>query len=974
MNVFNILGSYDEAWKAIVMPPRQDYSIYDLGPNDINIKGKRIQRTDFRLLNKRGQTLECSFYQQTDLDHAIPCVIYLHANGCSRLEALQYLDTILSNQVNLFCFDFSGCGKSGGVYTSLGWFEQDDLECVIQYLTNTGKVTKIGVWGRSMGAITAILYAVKDPRITCYVFDSPFSKFKQLVKELAKEKASLPGFLSEGAFSIIRQTIKKKVLFDIDNLRPLKYVDKINVPALFGAGRQDTFVLPQHTSDLYSAYLGPKQIMLFEGDHNSQRPQNWNLLVKEFLENHLLKEEVKANPNAKTLKQLFDPMIDSTSLDIKKPSVSDKILSQQQQQPPPIQKSSSMNFSWLEHSASVPDLGSTHSTQSLQSLGLSDKDLRGGQGTNLELISQSKPKPAPEKPAEKRFGELFGEKHRAEVPPPQRAAPTTQKTYTIESNQHQHKEIPVIQVAQKMKTLENQPTPPVVQAQKTYTLDLSQKGSKYPHQQQGHSSHGQGQTRVVQSVPGKSQSQQQSHPAPTQNPHHHSSTQSSHHQTSTQSSQGSHDVKKPQQQQPQHHHISSNPHSHSHSQQQQQNIPTPTNSRPQLQAQPHIDQQGRPGISPKNLPNKPMNHPITYAQTIPQSNPQPHPHGLAKSQPQPQHHQSTSSTMNTVPTQPGSNTSLMSSHHNSNSMMNLHHGNSVMNSTRSGVNAGPSQVLQNKLSKASGNPGTQSSSSISIFGPKQIKARNEDIVHQQPFNPVLKDASLYRLNSAIGFGIQADRQKPNQTQPLKTTADNSDLLSASASSYSNYGAGTASNSYIYGDKNVNLGVKANNQTQQPTTGGHHVRNQPSISIDENQNSQYLPKKPQILQSRQQPENIFYKPSHVGQPGHMTQYMGQNNMRQPEVRRNTDNLIQPFNNTSLTEGYKGKAGEYNPNKSCHEMDRNNINLSTNLLSQAYTQSTQSVQSQPKSVKTLTVDLSQAGSHRYGQQVNNYALIK
>ncbi len=31
MNVFNILGSYDDAWKAIVMPPRQDYSIYDLG-------------------------------------------------------------------------------------------------------------------------------------------------------------------------------------------------------------------------------------------------------------------------------------------------------------------------------------------------------------------------------------------------------------------------------------------------------------------------------------------------------------------------------------------------------------------------------------------------------------------------------------------------------------------------------------------------------------------------------------------------------------------------------------------------------------------------------------------------------------------------------------------------------------------------------------------------------------------------------
>jgi len=938
MSFFNFIGSYDDAWKAIVMPPRQDYSIYDLGPNDINIRGKRIQRADFRLLNKRGQTLECSFFQQTNVDTAIPCVIYLHANGCSRLEALQYLDTVLSNDMNLFCFDFSGCGKSGGVYTSLGWFEQEDLECAIQYLTNTGKVSKIAVWGRSMGAITAILYAVKDPRIACYIFDSPFSKFKQLVKELAKEKASLPGFLSEGAFSIIRQTIKKKVNFDIDDLRPLKYVDKINVPALFGAARSDTFVLPQHTSDLYSAYLGPKQMMIFEGDHNSQRPSNWTTLVKEFLDTHLLKEPVRADPNPKSLKQLFDPMIEKPSisssdalgsLEIKKPSISDKIFSKQPPQQPrhQVQKSHSMNFTWLEHSASSPDL---QSTLSLQSLGLSEKDLKG-HGSNLELVSstsQPKPKPQPEKPAEKRFGELFGEKHKAEVTPQQqRPAPSqslshtqtqnqshiqtqsqsqsqsqsqnhsqSQKTYTIETKQQQQNP-----------PTQNAPTP----TQKTYTLDLSQKGPKQ------FSRGAQSSTQAQVGVQGQSKSHQH-HPASSSHNH-------------------LHDMKRPHQShQPQ---LPSKP-QHQTQVQGNEMMKKHTTSTANTVHTEEGAKQGRTirdGISPKNLPNKPLNHPITYAQSIPHTNPQPHPHGLAKSHQQQQ------------PAVQGN--SSMSTHHNTQSMMNLHHlpSNSTMNSNRSV--AGPSQVLQNKLTRGSGNPGSQSSSSISIFGPKQVRARNEDIVHQHPINPALKDASMYRLNSAIGFGVETENQK--QSRPEKTPNTSTNTSSYQQKDYQN--------SYLNGSS------YAQAKQQYPVNpAGHHVRDKPSISIDENQqNSQYLPKKPQILQSRNQPgsDKIFYTPSHVGQAGHMTQYLAQaqatGNMRQPDLRRNTDNLIQPLNN-SITKG----GIEYNPNKSCHEMD--NINLSTNLLSHSQSQY------QPKNVKTLTVDLSQA-STMYGQH-KGYPIIK
>ena len=58
-----------------------------------------------------------------------------------------------------------GSGQSDGKYVTLGWREQDDLAVAIQYLRDTNKVSTIGLWGRSMGAVTALLYSQTDPSI-----------------------------------------------------------------------------------------------------------------------------------------------------------------------------------------------------------------------------------------------------------------------------------------------------------------------------------------------------------------------------------------------------------------------------------------------------------------------------------------------------------------------------------------------------------------------------------------------------------------------------------------------------------------------------------------------------------------------------------------------------------------------------------------------------------------------------------------
>ena len=87
-------------------------------------------------------------------------------------------------KMTLFCLDFSGSGLSDGEFISLGHYEREDLKVVIEFLRNSGKVTSVGLWGRSMGAVTALMHANRDHSIAGLVLDSPFSSLPKLSKEL----------------------------------------------------------------------------------------------------------------------------------------------------------------------------------------------------------------------------------------------------------------------------------------------------------------------------------------------------------------------------------------------------------------------------------------------------------------------------------------------------------------------------------------------------------------------------------------------------------------------------------------------------------------------------------------------------------------------------------------------------------------------------------------------------------------------
>ncbi|BFG15270.1 hypothetical protein CerSpe_015440 [Prunus speciosa] len=275
----------------IIRPPRAEYDQKnDLLDEEFILKGKWYQRKDVEVKNSRGDVLKCSHYMPivSPEEKPLPCVIYCHGNSGCRADASEAAIILLPSNITVFTLDFSGSGLSGGEHVTLGWNEKDDLRTVVDYLRADGNVSLIGLWGRSMGAVTSLLYGAEDPSIAGMVLDSPFSDLVDLMMELVDTyKIRLPKFTVKFAIQYMRRAIQKKAKFDITNLNTIKVAKSCFVPALFGHAIDDDFIQPHHSDRIFEAYMGDKNIIKFEGDHNSPRPQFYFDSINIFFHNVL---------------------------------------------------------------------------------------------------------------------------------------------------------------------------------------------------------------------------------------------------------------------------------------------------------------------------------------------------------------------------------------------------------------------------------------------------------------------------------------------------------------------------------------------------------------------------------------------------------------------------------------------------------------------------------------------------------------
>ena len=206
-----------------------------------------------------------------------PVVIYLHGNSSSRTEVIPQLGHFLALGLSVVAFDFCGSGRSEGDFVSLGYYEREDLQTVINHLRASGTVSSIALWGRSMGAATALMYGSRDNTISCMILDSPFIDLATLAQELVERGKEhgvhVPQIVVSMVMRMLKSSVKQEARFNIKHISPVSHAPKCFIPAMIVAGEHDDFIKKRHAEVIHREYAGDKNLVIVDGDHNSPRPR-----------------------------------------------------------------------------------------------------------------------------------------------------------------------------------------------------------------------------------------------------------------------------------------------------------------------------------------------------------------------------------------------------------------------------------------------------------------------------------------------------------------------------------------------------------------------------------------------------------------------------------------------------------------------------------------------------------------------------
>ena len=267
---------------------------------------------------KLTRPINCSLYHKGKPKRVL---IYLHSISGSRMEGKDMAYYVLPH-FSLLVFDFVGCGLSEGKNVTLGIKEAEDLKLVVNTLIQIYKTEEIYLWGRSMGAVTAIHYLhyldkvrkdidfkykqlrklhnyrkslsqakpiveknikqgmkqVSVLKLSCkasyyikgVVLDSCFANANNLVKGIIKRVIGKSELLSDLTLFYLTNNIKNNIGVDVLSKNiPIKKVPEISVPGLFMIGDGDDMVDSKSFNDMFQQYGSDQKKLriLVETDH-----------------------------------------------------------------------------------------------------------------------------------------------------------------------------------------------------------------------------------------------------------------------------------------------------------------------------------------------------------------------------------------------------------------------------------------------------------------------------------------------------------------------------------------------------------------------------------------------------------------------------------------------------------------------------------------------------------------------------------
>jgi pimeloyl-ACP methyl ester carboxylesterase len=174
----------------------------------------------------------------------------------------------LFDKDSLLLFDYRAHGESEGTFTSIGFYEQEDVKAAASFLQqhpDTAHLPLYGI-GVSMGAATLLAAAAQGIPFKGLVVDSLFDR---LDMQLKKSFASRTGFPSFPFWPICQALFEYMGNYSMAKVDALSWARTIHIPTLVIHTEADVLVEPAIAQQIYEALQGPKELWIMDGSQGA---------------------------------------------------------------------------------------------------------------------------------------------------------------------------------------------------------------------------------------------------------------------------------------------------------------------------------------------------------------------------------------------------------------------------------------------------------------------------------------------------------------------------------------------------------------------------------------------------------------------------------------------------------------------------------------------------------------------------------
>jgi uncharacterized protein len=210
-----------------------------------------------------------------------PAIVYAPATSHDQRSGLSLVPAFHKAGYHVLLFSYRGQALSDGPkgQFTYGDAESRDVDAAVRFLYQTKGIHRIALIGHSVGAVSAILSAARNPEVGAVVAVAPFTCVADVWQ--TSRPSLVPRFLLDWTLWVVERTRG----FSRDKVCPVRVIDEIAPrPLLVIHGTEDRRITVPQVRNLFAAAEEPKTLWLVEGaTHDGIRNPMLDLLAPDVI-------------------------------------------------------------------------------------------------------------------------------------------------------------------------------------------------------------------------------------------------------------------------------------------------------------------------------------------------------------------------------------------------------------------------------------------------------------------------------------------------------------------------------------------------------------------------------------------------------------------------------------------------------------------------------------------------------------------